>query len=126
MPGRGSRVTTLIIAILLASLADLALTLEFLTSVGMAEANPVARAVIGTGSLAVVVGFKVGLSATACAIFWVARKRLSGEVGAWAGMLLMAWLMIRWNVYIDQSHMLTGALHGNQHASDSRWVVLGE
>lgn len=126
LPRRGARVTTLIIAILLASLADLALTLEFLTSVGMAEANPVARAVIGTGSVALVVGFKLGMSLTACAILLAARRHRTAEIGAWAGALVMAWLMLRWNDYIDQSPMLTGALQGRQHAFEPRWVVLGE
>lgn len=126
VPGRTSRVTTLIIAILLASLADLALTLTFLTSVGMSEANPVARAIISTGSIALVVAFKLALSAAACAIFWIARRRTSGEIGALAGALLMAWLIVRWHDYIDQSYIFTAGLDGKQHQYDSRWVALGE
>lgn len=112
--------------VLILSLADLALTLTFLTSVGMAEENPIARMVIATGSAWVVVGFKVGLSLTACGIFWVARHRASGEIGAWAGALLMAWLMVRWQAYIDHSHHFTGVLVGQEHPTDVRWVALGE
>jgi len=118
----------LIIAILLASLTDLAMTLEFLTTVGMAEANPIARAIIGTGSVPLLVGFKLVMSLSACAVFWIARKRWSGELGAWAGALVMAWLMVRWDAYIDHSHVFTAGLHAGQqrqHVMDSRWVVMG-
>ena len=116
----------LTIIVLVLSLADLALTLTFLTSVGMAEENPLARLVIATGSAWAVVAFKVGLSLTACAIFWIARQRASGEIGAWLGAILMAWLMVRWNAYIDHSHHFTGVLVGQQHPTDERWVAIGE
>lgn len=124
MPGRRARVACLIIAIFLASLADLALTLTFLTSVGMAEANPIARAVIGTGSMAAVIGFKLGLSAVACGCLWAARHRSSGEIGAIIGTLVMGWLMVRWHDYIDNSHVFTAALDGRKHDYDHRWVAL--
>lgn len=126
VPDRASRVAALLVVIVLASLADLALTLTFLTSVGMAEANPVARAVIGTGSAVVVIGFKLSLSLGACTIFWIARRRPSGELGAWLGALVMAWLIVRWHAYIDHSHLFTGVLVGQQHQHDSRWVALAE
>ena len=126
IPARPARVSLLIIAILLVSLADLALTLTFLTSVGMAEANPLARAVIGTGSVAAVVGFKLALSAVAVTLLWITRKTHTGEVGAWLGALIMGWLLIRWDAYITQSHVFTVALHGSTHAHDERWVALGE
>jgi hypothetical protein len=117
-------VTALSIAILLASAADLAITLTFLMSVGMAEANPIARAVIGTGSAWAVVGFKMGLSLGACGIFFAARRRTSGEVGAWLGALVMCWLMVRWHAYIDHSHHFTGLLAAGTQPSDERWVAL--
>lgn len=126
IPARPVRVSALIIAIVLVSLADLALTLTFLTSVGMAEANPLARAVIGTGSVAAVVGFKLVLSAVAVGILWLARRSHAGEMGAWAGALIMGWLLIRWDAYISQSHVFTVALQGNTHVEDHRWVALGE
>lgn len=125
IPGRSARVVALSLVVLVLSLADLALTLTFLTSVGMAEENPIARLVIGTGSAWVVVAFKMGLSLTACGIFWLARGKVSGEVGAWAGVLLMAWLMVRWQAYIEHSHHFTGVLVGQEHPTDARWVALG-
>lgn len=124
LPARPSRVAFLIIAILLASLTDLAITLEFITTVGMAEANPIARAVIGAGSVPLLVGFKLVMSLSACAVFWIARTRPSGELGAWVGALVMAWLMVRWDAYIDHSHVFTAGLHGEQQVLDSRWVVM--
>lgn len=112
---------------MLASLADLAITLEFVTTVGMAEANPIARAIIGTGSVPLLVGFKLALCLSACGVFWIARKRWSGELGAWVGALVMAWLMVRWHSYIDHSHVFTAGLHAGTQPDkvlDSRWVVM--
>lgn len=126
VPARPWRVSVLIIAIVLTSLADLGLTLTFLTSVGMAEANPLARAVIGTGSIWAIVGFKVALSGVAAGILFGARKTRTGEIGAWVGALIMAWLLVRWDAYINDSHVFTIALHGSAHVGDDRWVALAE
>src|SRR5262245_60304192 len=49
--GRPCRVVALIITIVVLSLADLYITLMYLHSGGLGEANPVARWIIGQGSL---------------------------------------------------------------------------
>ena len=126
LPGRPTRVVALIITILFVSVADLILSLTFLTTVGMAEANPLARMVFASNSVGLVVAFKLGLSGVACLFLWLARKTPTGECGAWLGALLMVWLLVRWDVYIEESHVFTTVLNAPapHHHHDSQWVAI--
>ncbi|MEZ6235318.1 MAG: DUF5658 family protein [Phycisphaerales bacterium] len=127
LPGRPTRVAALIITILFVSVADLILTLTFLTSVGMAEANPLARKVFATNSVPVVVGFKLepDRDSVTAACGWPGTRRSAraepGRARAHAGCSSAG-------TCIDQSHVFTTVLNAPEphHHADSRWVAIVE
>lgn len=123
-PGRVLRVVVLVIAITTLSLADLYITLSMLTSGGMAEENPIARAVIQSGSPALLTAWKLLTVAPAVFLFLVYRRRIAAETGAWIGTLLLAGVMVHWTLYIQQTDSISANLHLLQAGIDPRWVSL--
>src|SRR5207253_1891873 len=57
--GRARRVTILLVATALMCLGDLTLTMTYITSMGMVETNPIARAVMASNSPGFVVVWKL-------------------------------------------------------------------
>ena len=97
---RTRRVALLIVAIMIMSVGDLMLTLTYLRHLGMAESNPLARLVIDFRSPALLVVWKMA-TVIACVsiLLWKSRSR-SAEIGAWAGTLILAALMLHWSSYV--------------------------
>lgn len=123
---RSTRVTILLVAVVLMSLADLDMTLSYTRSVGMAESNPIARLVIGTQSVSAVVCFKVLTSAVGVGVlFWLRRWR-SAELGAWILLGVMAWLMVRWGVYNAGAPEVYGVTPAHAQVDDPYWVHMPE
>jgi hypothetical protein len=96
---RGQRVTLLLIATFLMGLADLALTLTYVTSIGMVEANPIARFVMEHGSAALVVLWKLATMVLGLGILFWARRSKGAEVGTWVCFMVMAALSFHWLTY---------------------------
>src|SRR5262245_42434551 len=82
-PARARRVTILLWAVLLLSAGDLAMTLEYATSVGLIESNPVARMIMTYGTRWSVVWFKCLSLLLGVAILFKLRRTRAGEFGAW-------------------------------------------
>ncbi len=97
----------LVFAIVVLSIADLYLTLTFLLSTGMVEANPVARLVIEQGSPWVLGVWKLALVLLPAAIFLCFSKRKLSEAGAWVCFLALGALAVQWKVYTDRVHEMT-------------------
>ncbi len=111
-------------ALAVMSFFDLVLTMTYLTNTGLLESNPVARLLIESGGHASVVLWKVLTVALSVFIFYVARKRLSGELGAVLCCAVLAWLMVRWHTYTDEAHTITGFINQPDSMSGYDWVSL--
>lgn len=97
---RDRRVARLVIASLLLGLLDLALTLDAMSSTGMLEANPIARAIATAyGSPWPLVAFKCVPMAFGLAVLYACRRRTSAELGAWLGFGISASVIIVWMIY---------------------------
>lgn len=121
---RPSRVVFLVVAILLLSAADLAMTMTYALSTGMHEGNPIARTIMMTSSPWAVVGWKLGTVGLGCVIFLHARRHRVGEIGAWAACLVLVWLTCHWHDYNESAHTLTPYIHALGTAPDSEWIAM--
>ena len=104
------------------SLADLAMTLTHASTIGFAEGNPIARELMGGGSVLPVVLWKLATVAVAGGIFFSLRKTRTGELGAWLACVILLWLMVRWSLYNDHVQALTTELARGSGASNVCWV----
>jgi hypothetical protein len=93
---RSQRVTILLFATCLMGLADLALTLTFVTTVGMLELNPLARSVMEHNSPVLVVAWKLATMVLGLGILYWARRNKGAEIGTWVCFAVMAALSIHW------------------------------
>jgi len=122
---RSRRVLLLLVATAIMCMVDLALTLTYVTSVGMVEVNPVARAVMALGSPAAVALWKIALTAFSVGVLFRFRATRTAEIGAWAGALVMLCLSLHWARYVasltDYSSETAGLLLGEH---DHRFVVM--
>ena len=100
---RTRRVIVLLAGIVVLSLADLVITMVHLRSTGMAEANPIARFVIGASQSPLsLICFKA-LSVMICVVLlYKVRKTLQGEIAAWCALLILAGLSLMWFHYARQ------------------------
>jgi len=118
---RPRRVVVLLVGIVVLSLADLIITLTHLTTVGMAEANPVARWVIQwTGSPVSLVLFKVATVGVCVVLLYRVRHHLQGEIAAWLALVILAGMSVMWFSYtavyenpVDATVAQEMLVHGN-------------
>ncbi len=120
---RECRVVCLLIAVMLMSLVDLHHTLLYLQTVGMGEANPVARWIMSHDSPLLLIGFKLATVVTASLILLALRRRAAAEVAAWLCAGVLVWLTVRWELYTDTMLQMGGfieiAAQGSPH-----WVMM--
>lgn len=121
---RPLRVTTLVIASFLLTLADLAMTLEHMLGVGLFEQNPIARMLALHGSAEALIALKIVSFIPFCGIAWLLRRRPQGEVMAWIVTLLLIGLMIQWTGYNASVHTITPYLGHFQADPPAAWVSL--
>ncbi len=124
---RSARVGILLVATCLLGVYDLALTLEFSTSVGMVELNPVARLIMRVyDSPWVLAAWKfltMGLSAW---IIWRVRHRRIGEAAAWIAFTVLVVLCLHWVRFVGDAAEFASEYHVLQTADEQRYVVMGE
>jgi hypothetical protein len=120
---RGWRVAALTVAIAVLSGADLYITLLYLGSVGMSEANPVARWIMATSSTGFLVWWKSLSVGLACMIFWATRRHRSSEAAAWVCCAVLVWLTVRWTAYSHEVANLTPVIGTVSLIEDGRWVA---
>jgi hypothetical protein len=126
MPRRSVRVGVLVGVILALSLADLALTLVYVTEIGLIEDNPLAREVLRAGGPGLLVVAKLGsVGFTTGVLFW-ARRRGIAELAALFGALVMGWVTARWIGYIETSAQLTATMEEWEHHSQGAWMTTAE
>lgn len=120
--GRCVRVLCLVLACMAMGLADLIMTLTHATTIGFAEANPIARELMGSGSSVGITVWKLGTMAVAGGILVALRRTRTGELGAWLSVAILAWLMIQWSTYNDCIQALTNELARGTPTSNVCWV----
>lgn len=121
---RTTRVCLLAVFIAAASMVDLHLTLTHLRTVGMIEANPLARLLIEQNCVWLLCGWKVLSVGLALAIFVAHARRRTCEAAAWFCAGVMVWLMLQWIGYSQQIGALTPVLHQLAQTDGSQWVVM--
>lgn len=121
---REARVCWLILAIAVFSVGDLVMTLDHLTTIGMGEANPIARMVMSTNSPAALIVWKLTSVGVACLAFYAGRKKLVGEVAAWFCCFVLIWLMLRWGMYSAELATICPQVHMLHHVERGQWVTM--
>jgi hypothetical protein len=119
---RSLRVIVLVVAIALMSLGDLVMTLEHLKTIGMGEANPIARYIIGYNSPALLAAWKIASIALASIIFLRYRARPTAELACWLCTAVLAVLTCMWLQYASEIHTLTCSLPAVADSQYSAWV----
>ncbi|MGD1917059.1 MAG: DUF5658 family protein [Phycisphaerales bacterium] len=121
---RARRVNLFLTAIVLLSLADLAMTLDHMTGAGMYESNPLARFILQWGTPASLAMFKCMTLLLGSWLLWRARRSVAGEIGAIVCMVVLTWLMFRWNDYSAQMAELTPHLAEIKTYHNDMWVAI--
>lgn len=121
---RTQRIIILLLAILAMSVADLYLTLLMLQTVGLAEENPIARFVIALDSPGLLTLWKLSTVSFAAALIIGQRARPIAEIAAWAGVGILAAVMLHWSAYAAQTDEIMRSLHLLQEGFDERWIAM--
>jgi len=80
-------------------LADLVITLTYKRTVGMIEANPIARLMIEIGSIEQLVRYKLFTMGLSCGVLYILRRHPRAEQGAWVCVALLFALTMHWVRY---------------------------
>jgi hypothetical protein len=108
---RSGRVIVLVALVAALGLADLGVTLHFMSTTGMCEVNKLARIVAAGGPWALIV-FKLVSIASFSTIILACRRRWSAEAGAWLAVAVMTAVLIAWvgyNSAVDDAALIIGA-----------------
>lgn len=90
----------LLLAVVALSLADLIVTLIHLKTVGLVEANPLARWIINTtGSTWALAAFKGATVATCVALLYRLRHHIEGEIASWCAVGILVGMCFLWHGY---------------------------
>lgn len=82
------------------SVADLVLTLSYLTTVGLSEGNPIAVWLLqATNSVWSLAAYKAFTVIICVSLLYRTRFQRESELAAWCGMLILVALSIWWNQY---------------------------
>ena len=121
---RARRVNLFLTAIAFLSLADLAMTLDHMTGAGMYESNPLARFILQWGTPASLAMFKCMTLLLGSWLLWRTRRSVASEIGAIICMVVLTWLMFRWNDYSAQMAELTPHLAEIRTYHNDTWVAI--
>lgn len=123
---RGLRVTLLLAATFIMGVADLALTLTYVTSMGMVELNPLARFIMEHGSVQAVALFKFGAMTVNGGILFIFRQRRIAEIAAWICFIVMVALSLKWSMYASHMSHFASEIHETMIVDDARFVMMTE
>ncbi len=97
---RAKRVDLLLVAIAGLSAVDLIVTLYYMNTVGMFEANPIVRHLAQCAHPAWAIALFKALSVMASVTpVSVLRQRATAELGAWAMVGVLVWVTVQWACY---------------------------
>ena len=121
---RSYRVIVLVALITAMSVIDLYLTILYITHTGMNEINPLARAMMGYESPAILGLWKLATVALGVGILALIRHKRSAEIGAWVGCLILGSLMVHWVSYIEEQSRFTQDPVAIGAMGDPSWVYM--
>lgn len=121
---RARRVNLFLLAIVFLSLADLVMTLDHMVGPGMYESNPLARYILQFGTPATLAMFKCMTLLLGTWLLWRTRRSVASEIGAILCMVVLTWLMFRWNNYSAEMAALTPHLAEIQVYNSDSWVAI--
>lgn len=124
---RSQRVILLVLATALMCLGDLAMTMDHARTIGLFEANPLAREVLRSHSPEVLLAFKGGSILLGCSLLCYLRKTRIAELGSWAALAAMTLLCLHWNGYSQGLAEMTpqyAAMASGAFSCDT-WVYWG-
>jgi hypothetical protein len=122
---RASRVTVLLLGIIVLSIADLAVTLAYLQTTGMLEANPIAEYLIRTTDSSWALGiYKMTTVAIAVTVLWYLRRRLEGEVASWCGISILVGVSFLWHGYAVEFENPEDVMLARSGVYGESWLVL--
>lgn len=96
---RMRRLGLAMIALTLMGLADLYCTLAYMTTSGMIELNPVARAMVSIGDAPQLILFKIFTMTLSCGALFLARDHRRAEPAAWVCTAVMLVLTLHWTSF---------------------------
>ena len=123
---RARRVGVLLLLVVGLSIIDLVLTLSYVQSIGMIEANPVAAWIMRNGSPASIIAWKLGSVLMAVTIIYSIRHRRKGELAAWTCAVILILLTMHWLHYQSQLHTLTSLAAAPDSSAVPQWIVLAD
>ena len=107
---RSRRVVLMVAGIVALSLADLVITLAFLSANSMMEANPIAMWLIEyTQSAWTLSAFKAASVGVCVAVLLRFRRHMAGELAAWCAVAILAVMAVMWREYsdhFDETHFM--------------------
>lgn len=122
---RPRRVLILLSVVIVLSLADLYLTVLFVSQAGgFPEANPLAREIMSMQSIPLLVAWKLLTVLTTVGILYAIRRTKSAELGAWVCFLVLGWLTVHWGQYVAEAHPTTLAQAVEYGYDDPHWVTI--
>lgn len=121
---RSTRVRILLAAVIAMSIVDLDMTLVYARTTGMVEHNPIAREIMSTGSVWLLILWKFVTVAVAVGLLNRVRRHASGELGAWLCMGVLCWLTARWVSYNDEIAVLQFAATSPAVRADPKFVMI--
>ncbi len=96
---RSLRVIVLVSITVVLGVLDLALTIHYMGTIGLPEANPLAR-LLAEISPGLLVAGKLALVAINAGLLLALVKQRSAEIGAWVSCIVLVALTIHWTNYI--------------------------
>jgi hypothetical protein len=121
---RPTRVRMMLAAVVAMSIVDLDMTLVYAKTTGMVESNPIAREIMQTGSVWLLVAWKFLTVTIAAGLLYRVRQHRAGELGAWLCLAIMLWLTARWLSYNEEVQVLQCAATSAAVQGDPRFVLI--
>lgn len=121
---RHIRVSALIFATIAMSMGDLYMTLAYLRTSGMDEANPLARLVISYGCPWALSAWKALTLGLGMFILFSLRRTRGGELGAWCCFAMLLALTLHWSDYNRDVTDLTMGVTSLAASGDPAWVTI--
>ncbi len=122
---RARRVALLLAAVVAMSLLDLAFTLAYLETTGLAEGNPIARHLVqATNSSFALIAFKLFTVLVSVSVLYPLRHHRSAALGAGIAVVVLASLAVLWIRYALNMAVLE-TTHLSEFATvDSTWLMI--
>jgi hypothetical protein len=109
LAGRRRRVGQLLALLWILSLADLFFTIWAHRFTPFYELNPIARALLESGAIGLLIWFKLVMTATGSTIFWRTRRHGRAELALWAIVIVYVVLALQWSSYTNGAVMMAMA-----------------